>query len=259
MLLKGKVAVVAGVGPGLGREIALALAREGAAVALAARTQSFLESVATDIRAIGGDALPVATNVTDRAQCDALVDAALGAFGQVDCLVNSAFRPDVFVPFADADLAQWRKIFEVNLWGALGLTQAVLPHMRGRRSGSIVFVSSMVVRKPMALQGGYAASKGALLLAAQVLAKELGADGIRVNSVVPGWMKGPNFDVYLDIMSAANGTTRDEEEAKVAAGIPLGVVPPDEDCANAVVFLASDLSAMVTGQAIDVNGGEVVH
>jgi NAD(P)-dependent dehydrogenase (short-subunit alcohol dehydrogenase family) len=259
MLLKDKVAIVSGVGPGLGREIALAFAREGASVVLGARTESFLKEVATEIQDAGGRALPVPTNIVDPAACAGVAAAAVAEFGRIDCLVNSAFRPDVFKRFEDVDLNAWRKIFEVNVFGSLQLTQAVLPQMKAQGGGSIVFVNSMVVRKVMPLQGGYAASKGALLTAAQALAKELGQYQIRVNSVVPGWMAGPWFDMYLDMMVAGNGTTREEERAKITSQIPLGDIPSDDDCANAIVFFASDLSSAITGQALDVNGGEVFH
>jgi NAD(P)-dependent dehydrogenase (short-subunit alcohol dehydrogenase family) len=259
VLLEDKVAVISGVGPGLGREIARAFAREGADVALGARTESFLAEVAAEIEGMGRRAVVVPTDITSPDQCEQLASAAVDAFGRIDCLVNSAFRPDVFRTFEDVDLKAWRKIFEVNVFGTLQLTKAVLPHMKAQGGGSIIFINSMVTRKVLPLQGGYAASKGALMTAAQVLAKELGTYRIRVNSVVPGWMLGPPVEGYLEMMASANGTTRDEEYAKIAAEIPLGFIPPDEDCANAVVFFASDLSAVITGQALDVNGGEVFH
>jgi NAD(P)-dependent dehydrogenase (short-subunit alcohol dehydrogenase family) len=259
MLLKDKVAIVSGVGPGLGSEIARAFAREGAKVVLGARTASFLDEVASEVTAMGGEALAVPTDVTKPEQCDAIVAGAVEAFGRVDCLVNSAFRPDVFKTFEDVDLDAWRKIFDVNVFGSLQLTKAVLPTMKANGGGSIVFINSMVVRKPLPLQGGYAASKGALMTAAQILAKELGQYKIRVNSVVPGWMLGPPVEMWLSWQSHSNGTSRDEEYDKLAAEIPLGFIPPDEDVANAVVFFASDLAAVITGQALDVNGGEVFH
>jgi NAD(P)-dependent dehydrogenase (short-subunit alcohol dehydrogenase family) len=259
VLLADKVAIVSGVGPGLGHQIALAFAREGSDVVLGARTESFLDEVAGKIEASGGRALAVPTDITNADDCDRIVARAVQAFGRVDCLVNCAFRPDVFRLFEEVDLTAWRKIFDVNVFGTLQMTKAVLGHMKARGGGSIVFVNSMVVRKVLPLQGGYAASKGALMTAAQVLAKELGPYKIRVNSIVPGWMLGPPVEGYLQMLAANNGTTRDDEYAKVAAEIPLGFIPSDEDCANAAVFFASDLSAVVTGQALDVNGGEVFH
>ena len=259
MLLTDKVAIVSGVGPGLGHQIALAFAREGADVVLGARTESYLDEVAAKIEATGRRALAVPTNIVKPDACARIVAEAVEKFGRVDCLVNCAFRPDPFQRFEDVDLEIWRKIFDVNVFGTLQLTQAVLPQMKAQGGGSIVFISSMSMRKIRPAEGGYAASKGALMTAAQVLAKELGPYKIRVNSVVPGWMLGPPVEMYLEFAAAGNGTSREEEYAKIVAEIPLGAIPPDEECANAVVFFASDLSAVVTGQALDVNGGEYFH
>jgi NAD(P)-dependent dehydrogenase (short-subunit alcohol dehydrogenase family) len=259
LLLTDKVAIVSGVGPGLGHQIALAFAREGADVVLGARTEPYLEEVAAKIEAMGRRALAVPTNITKPDECARIVARTVETFGRVDCLVNCAFRPDVFQRFEDVDLAAWRKIFDVNVFGTLQLTKEVIAPMKAAGGGSIVFISSMSMRKIRPMEGGYASSKGALMTAAQVLAKELGEHKIRVNSVVPGWMLGPPVEFYLEMMAAQNGTSRDEEYARIVAEIPLGSIPPDEDCANAVVYFASDLSAVVTGQALDVNGGEFFH
>jgi NAD(P)-dependent dehydrogenase (short-subunit alcohol dehydrogenase family) len=259
MLLKDKTAIVSGVGPGLGKEIALAFAREGADVALGARTESYLEEVRGEIEALGRRAVHARTDITDPEQCDALVAAAIEAFGHLDVLVHNAFAPDVFQLFEDVDLAAWRQIMDVNLFGSLQLTKAALPAMKERGSGSIVFVNSMIIRKVLPLQGGYATSKGALMTAAQVLAKELGPHGIRVNSIVPGWMWGPNVQGYFSMMESQTGRSVQEQYDEVASQIALGEIPPDEDCANAAVFFASDLSRVITGQSLDVNGGEVFH
>lgn len=257
MLLEGKVGIVSGVGPGLGREIAMAFAREGASVVLGARTESKLRDVADEIEAAGGRAAFAPTDITDVSQCRRLVATAVDRFGHVDALVNNAFVPDAFLRFEDVDLGAWRRIVDVNLFGSLQLTKEVIEPMKAQGGGSIVFVNSMVVRKVLPNQGGYAVSKGALLTAAQVLAIELGGYGIRVNSIVPGWMKGPNVDIYLEFTAKARGTTVEDEEARLAKQIPLGFVPPDDDCANAAVFLASDAARVITGQALHVNGGEV--
>lgn len=259
MLLKDKTAIVSGVGPGLGKEIALAFAREGADVALGARTESYLEEVRGEIEALGRRAVVSRTDITDRGECDALVQAAVDAFGHLDVLVHNAFAPDAFQLFEDVDLAAWRHIMDVNLFGSLQLTQAAIPHMKSRGAGSIVFVNSMIIRKVLPLQGGYATSKGALMTAAQVLAKELGPHGIRVNSIVPGWMWGPSVEMYFQMQEAQTGRSVQEHYDEIASQIVLGEIPPDDDCANAAVFFASDLSRVITGQSLDVNGGEVFH
>ncbi|HEY4948243.1 MAG TPA: SDR family oxidoreductase [Acidimicrobiales bacterium] len=256
MLLSDRVCVVAGVGPGLGREVALALAGHGATVVMGARTASFLEQVAGEITADGGIARVVPTNVVDPAQCDRLVAAADQEFGRVDALVDCAYRPDVFQTFEDVDLDKWRKLLEVNLFGALQLAKAALVPMKRQGGGSIVFVSSMVTRRPLPLQAGYAVSKGALNTAARALAVELGGYGIRVNTVVPGWMWGPNVELYVRTTAEGRGVDEQVVIDEIAANIPLGRIPSDDDVAGAAVYLVSDLSGGVTGQSIDVNGGE---
>jgi NAD(P)-dependent dehydrogenase (short-subunit alcohol dehydrogenase family) len=257
MLLADKVAIVSGVGPGLGRELALAFAREGACVVLGARSSGTIREVADEIIDAGGTALAVPTNIVDPAQCARLVAAALGELGRVDCLVNNAFRMDTMQPFEEVDLETWRKILEVNLFGSLQLTREVVAPMKAQGGGSVVFVNSMIVRKVLPNQGGYTISKAALLSAAQVLAKELGPHRIRVNSILPGAMWGPNVELWLKMRAEENGTTERQEYESMTAEMPLGVIPSDDDVANAAVFFASDLSQVITGQALNVNGGEV--
>ncbi|TML92232.1 MAG: SDR family oxidoreductase [Actinobacteria bacterium] len=258
MLLQDKVAVVSGVGPGLGKEIALALVREGASVVMGARTEAYLRELADEIDRAGGQVAFAPTDITDVEQCRRLVGTAVDRFGRVDALVNNAFVPDAFELFEDVDLDKWRHIFDVNVFGSLQLTKEVIGPMKAQGGGSIVFINSMVIRKILPHQGGYAASKGALMTAAQVLAKELGPHRIRVNSVVPGWMWGPSVEGLFQ-WRARKGPSVQEQYDAVAKDIPLGLIPPDDDCANAVVFFVSDLAAVVTGQALDVNGGEVFH
>jgi len=257
MLLADKVAIVSGVGPGLGRELALAFAREGACVVLGARSSGTIREVADEITDGGGTALAVPTNIVDPAQCARLVSAALGELGRVDCLVNNAFRMDTMQPFEDVDLEIWRKIVDVNVFGSLQLTREVVAPMKAQGGGSVVFVNSMIVRKVLPNQGGYTISKAALLSAAQVLAKELGPHKIRVNSILPGAMWGPNVELWLKMRAEEHGTTEQEEYEAMASEMALGIIPPDDDVANAAVFFASDLSRVITGQALNVNGGEV--
>jgi NAD(P)-dependent dehydrogenase (short-subunit alcohol dehydrogenase family) len=141
----------------------------------------------------------------------------------------------------------------------LQITQAALPAMIARQRGSIIMINSMVVRKPLPTIGAYIASKGALLAGARSLARELGVHGIRVNSVVPGWIWGPSVKQVLQDQASAMGTSQEEQYALVAKDIALGKIPLPSECADAVVFFASDLSRAVTGQALDINGGDVFH
>jgi NAD(P)-dependent dehydrogenase (short-subunit alcohol dehydrogenase family) len=256
-LLAGKVCIVSGVGPGLGRQAALALAAHGADLVLAARRQSSLEEVLAEVEEIGARAMVVPTDITDPEACARVASEALERFGGVDVLVNNAFRFDAFKSFEEVDLAHWRKIMDTNLFGSLQMTRAVLPAMRERGGGSVVMVASMVARQPQPVQGGYAISKGALLTATRVLAYELGPSNVRVNAVVPGWMAGPSVDIYIEMTSTGRGVPPQVVEDELNARVPLGRIPRDADVAGAIVYLASDLSSAMTGQALDTNGGEI--
>ena len=256
-LLSGKVCVVSGVGPGLGRQAARALAAHGATLVLGARRQASLDEVLAEVEGLGARAIAVPTNITDADQCARLMATATEAFGGIDVLVNNAFRFDAFQSFEEVDLAIWRKIMDTNLFGSLQMTRAALPSMRERGGGSVVMVASMVARQPQPVQGGYAISKGALLTATRVLAYELGPSGVRVNAVVPGWMAGPSVDMYIQMTSDGRGVPKQEIVDELNARVPLGRIPSDEDVAGSVVYLASDLSSAMTGQAIDTNGGEI--
>jgi NAD(P)-dependent dehydrogenase (short-subunit alcohol dehydrogenase family) len=260
MLLEGKVAIVSGVGPGLGQANARALAREGATVVLAARNADYLAEVQSGIEADGGRALAVPTNLVEPDQVAALVSRTVDTFSRLDILVNNAFRMDVMQPFDAVDLVKWRKIFEVNVWGSLGLTQACVPHLTAAAAAngdaSIVFIISMSMRKIRALEGGYSASKAAIQTAAKTMAVELGPKGVRVNCVAPGWIGGPNVETFIQMDAAGRNVSPDVVRGEIEERIPLGQIPPQDDIANAVVFFASPWSRVVTGQTLDVNGGE---
>jgi NAD(P)-dependent dehydrogenase (short-subunit alcohol dehydrogenase family) len=259
MLLQDRVVVVSGIGPGMGRDIALACAREGADVVLAARTAAALDEVAAAVRARGRRALPVPTDVADAAQCRRLIDAALGEFGRVDVLVNNAFASRPYGPVEEASMDDWRRIFDVNLFGSVQLSQAVVPHMKAQGRGSIVMINSMSMRIIEPAMGGYAASKAALMAAAQTMAKELGPHGIRVNSVVPGYIWSDKMEAYFRQAAKERGTTYEAVHAETTSRTALRHIPDSAEIADAVVFFASDLSRAVTGQALDVNGGHFFH
>jgi NAD(P)-dependent dehydrogenase (short-subunit alcohol dehydrogenase family) len=258
MLLEDRVAIVSGIGPGMGRDIALAFAREGASLVIAARTPEKVESVAKEVEALGRVCLPVPADVTRAEDCARLAEVAVREFGGIDVLVSNAFHGGNFTRFEDSQVDAYLTPFKVNALGSLRLAQAVLPAMKARGGGSIVMISSMIIRDVLSGQSTYAASKGALLLAARGLARELGAYGIRVNSVVPGYIWGPNLQVGFKLEAQQRGVDPQVLYDEVSQKIALGRIPTSAEIADAVLFFASDLSRIVTGQSLDVNGGHAM-
>jgi NAD(P)-dependent dehydrogenase (short-subunit alcohol dehydrogenase family) len=214
-----------------------------------------LGQTAAAVRQRGRRALAVPTDVTKPDDCQHLVDAARAEFGRVDVLVHNAFLSNPVGLVEQADLDDWRRIFEVNLFGALRLTQLIVPLMKAQRRGSIVFVNSMSIRVIEPMMGGYAASKGALLTTARTLAKELGPDGIRVNSVVPGYIWSDKMEAYFRRLAADRGVSYETVHDDIAGRTALRHIPDSAEVAEAVVFFASDLARAITGQSLDVNGG----
>ena len=258
MLLQNKVVIVSGIGPGLGSELALEAARQGARLAVAARTPAKLDDCEAAIRAAGlnNPVLKVPTDISDASQCAALAAAAIAEYGRIDALINSAFNPGTFEPIERANLEGWRAAMDVNLYGTMKLTLACVPQMKDQGGGSVVMINTMVTRKPLATQAGYAASKAALASATAHLATELGPHNIRVNSAFMGWMWGPPVQFYMEMMKDTHPDGAAGVKAEVEKGIPLGRIPEDGDCAKVAIFLASDYSCAMTGAQLDVNGGE---
>jgi NAD(P)-dependent dehydrogenase (short-subunit alcohol dehydrogenase family) len=259
MLLRGKSIIVSGIGPGLGKEAALALARAGADLTIGARTEKMLAEVAEEIRALGARVASVRTDITKADECRALVDRARTEYGRIDALVNNAFHPGTYVPFERDDLDDWRAPYEVTVLGTMRLSQAVIPVMKAQGEGAIIMVNSMIIRHVLPTMGSYAASKAALMAATQALARELGPHGIRVNSVVPGYIWGPSLEIYFKMQAKQLGVDAKKIYDDVASRIALGKIPTSEEIAGSIVFFASDLAKPITGQSLDVNGGEYFH
>lgn len=255
MMLAGKVIIISGVGPGLGRALASVAAGEGAKVVMGARNGVYLEEVAAGIRASGGDAIAVPTDVTRADQCRALADAAERAFGGIDGLVNSAYSHGEFASLDIADAEGLAEVFDVNCVGALRMAQACLPYMKQRPGSAIVNISTMSTVNPFSGEGSYAAAKGALGAVTRHMASDFGRFGIRVNQCRLGWIDGPAVRGFIESQVTA-GRKVDEVEGEITTRIPLGVIPSEEDCAKSVLFFVSDYSKMVSGASLDVNGGQ---
>lgn len=257
-LLDGKTVIVSGVGPGLGQALARIAAHEGARVVLAARNSTYLEQIRETIIAEGGVAIAVPCDVTDARQCHALAkEAALGSDGRIHGLVNSAYFHGEWSAIADADPEDFMRAFSVNCLGALRLAQACVPYMKGY--GAVVNVSTMATVRPFStdygMEMGYATSKGALNTLGKYMAADLGRHGIRVNTCRMGWIHGAPVKSYIANQVAA-GADEAALVADITRDIPLGIIPPEEDCARAVLMLLSDHARVVTGATLDINGGQ---
>ena len=254
-LLDGKGVVISGGGPALGTTLARRCAQSGADLVLAARTVERLEDVAKQVADLGRRAVSVGTDITDAEQVENLVAASLDAYGRVDVLINNAFRVPSMKPFANTTYEHMRDAIELTVFGALRMIQGFTPALTETK-GSVVNVNSMVVRHSQAKYGAYKMAKSALLAMSQTLATELGDQGIRVNSVLPGYIWGGTLESYFTQQAQKYGTTVEEIYKATAAASDLKRLPTEDEVASAILFMASDLSSGITGQALDVNCGE---
>ncbi|MEE9099092.1 SDR family oxidoreductase [Pseudomonas nitroreducens] len=262
MLLKDKVVMVSGIGPGLGIKLALEAAREGAsALAVGARNEARLIEAEARIHAIAPDCevLRLPTDVTDPAACNDFAQATVARFGRIDALINSAFSHGGFQTVEEADNEPLREALEVNLLGSLNMSRAVLPTMQAQRDGAIVMINTLGVRKPYQGGAAYAASKAALAASVRYLASEQAVHGLRVNALACGWMWGEPVQAVVRQTAAARGVSEEQVRAEFSAGVPGGRMRTDDECARAALFLASDYASAINGAQLDANGGELMY
>ena len=241
--LKDKVALVTGASQGIGRDTALALAEAGAKVAVAARNEEKLSALVQDIAAAGGCALAVKMDVADAEQVKAGFKQVLEKFGRLDILVNNAAitRDGLALRMKQDD---WDAVIRTNLTGAHLCIQQALSTMMRARAGRIINIASIVAQMGNAGQANYVAAKAGLIGLTKAIAIEIASRNITVNAVAPGFIATPMTDVLPD-------KVKDELKAR----IPLGRMGSSRDVAAAIVFLASDEAAYITGHVLDVNGG----
>jgi 3-oxoacyl-[acyl-carrier protein] reductase len=241
--LKDKVALITGASQGIGRATARALAEAGARVALAARNAEKLSALAQEIAAAGGEALAVQMDVADAGQVKSGFKQALDKFGRLDILVNNAAitRDGLAIRMKPED---WDAVLRTNLTGAHLCIQQALASMTRARAGRIINITSVVAQTGNAGQANYVAAKAGLIGLTRAIAAEYATRSITVNAVAPGFIVTPMTDALPQNV-----------KEELAAKIPLGRLGSDRDVAAAVVFLASDEAAYITGHVLDVNGG----
>ena len=258
MELEGQAAIVTGAGRGIGRAIALELAELGADVAVAELDAEGAERTAEEVRALGRRAVAIQTDVTRQADLDAMTSQTLEQFGRIDVLVNNAgiYRA---APALEIDDAHWDAIMDINTKALFFASRTVLPHMVKAKRGNIISLASMAGKLGTTSSLAYAASKSAVISITRSLALSFAADGIRANCVCPGFVQTDMWRQVEQGVSSVLGTTVDELNRQRLAQIPLGRWEQPEDVARVVGFLASEKSAYITGEAVNVSGGLVMH
>lgn len=260
MSLKDKVALVTGAASGIGRECALTMARQGAALVIADLNQAAAEVVVKEITQAGGRAISVVMDVTNEAAVNAGVQAAVDKFGSIDVLVSNA-GIQIVHPIEDFPYEDWKKIIAIHLDGSFLTTKAAIKHMYDSgRGGSIIYMGSVHSHEASKLKSAYVAAKHGLLGLARVVAKEGGPKGVRANVVCPGFVRTPLVDKQIPEQAKAFNIS----EADVIKNIMLkdtvdGEFTTTADVANTVAFLAGFESNALTGQSITVSHGWSMH
>ena len=249
MKLEGKTALVAGGGGGIGRATSLALAREGAQIAVADLLKENAESVSREIKSLGTKGLVCQVDLTKRAEVERTVESVLSQFGQIDILVNSAGW-DRLEPFLESNEETWERILAINFKSVLYTMKAVLPHMIAHGSGKIVNISSDAGRVGSSWEAVYSGAKGAVIAFSKTMAREMARHKINVNVVCPGLTDTP----LLQAIQSQSPQTEKIISAVIKA-TPLRRVARPEEIAEAVAFLVSPSADFMTGQILSVSGG----
>lgn len=259
MQLEDKVAVITGGSRGIGREIARTFAAEGASVALAARSEEALEETREVVEDQGGRSLVVPTDISDPEDVQVLASTTLDHFGRVDVLVNNSGIEGPTARLWEIEPDDWAQVVDVNLTGAYLCCRALLPPMIEREEGSLVFIGSVIGKRPQAGRSPYATTKLGLVGLVRTLAAELGPLGVRANLISPGMVAGERLERVLSTMAESRGVSVDEVRDELRASTPLEELVPAEDVARAAVFLASPASGSTTGEDLNVSAGMVMH
>jgi NAD(P)-dependent dehydrogenase (short-subunit alcohol dehydrogenase family) len=247
--IEGKVALITGASRGIGQAIAEAYAAAGAKVVLSSRKQKALETVAGNIRAAGGEALPVAAHTGDMDGIQEMVSEVLDAYGGIDILVNNAGTNPHYGPVLESEESQWSKTFDVNVMGYYRMVKACCPVMRDRGGGKIINVASVAGKRPQPGMGIYCVTKAGVLMLTEVLAVELAEYNIQVNAIGPGFIKTRFSRAIWD-----NSKLLD----RVTELVPQKRIATSDELVGIALYLATDLSSFTTGATIIIDGGQLV-
>jgi NAD(P)-dependent dehydrogenase (short-subunit alcohol dehydrogenase family) len=257
--LSQKVVVVTGAGNGIGRSVAIRCAGVGAALVLAGRSVDNLDEVAAELRSAGSAALVVPTDVTDPEAVENLAAETIRTFGKADVLVNNSGIAGPTAVAWETPIAEWQQTLDVNLTGPWLCARAFIPRMMDGGSGSIVNIGSVTGKRPLLGRTPYAASKAGLIGITRTLAEEAGPHGIRVNLISPGPVEGPRIERVFQGQAEATGKSLDEVRHAFESISPMNRMVAEDEVADAVVFLASDGAAAITGIDLNVSAGFVMY
>ncbi|HEY8445679.1 MAG TPA: 3-oxoacyl-ACP reductase FabG [Thermomicrobiales bacterium] len=247
--LHGRVAIVTGAGGGLGEGICLGLANAGATVACVGRTQETIDAIRDKVRAAGGSAISVLCDVSDQSSIARMTKAVVEQLGRIDILVNNAaIYPRR--PWTEITKDEWDQVLGTNLTGYFLCAQAAYPHLKASGRGRIINISSITISGGWSMLLSYVSSKGGIVAFTRALAREIGPDGITVNTISPGAFPTDAEKIHPD-PEGYNSYVLEQQSIK-RRGTP-------EDIGNLVVFLASDAASFITGQMIHIDGGWVMH
>jgi NAD(P)-dependent dehydrogenase (short-subunit alcohol dehydrogenase family) len=258
MELDGQIAIVTGAGRGIGRATALELAKMGADIVVAELDRAGADRTASEVKGLGRRVLIVPTDVTSRADLQAMADRARGEFGRIDVLVNNAGIYRAALPL-DVTEEHWDAVLDVNAKAVFFASQAVLPAMIAQKRGNIISLASLAGKIGSRNNLPYNASKAAVISITKSLALAHAADGIRANCVCPGFVETDMWTMVAREQGALQGMAPEEFTRQRLAQIPLGRMETPQDVANVIAFLASSRAAYMTGQAINVTGGLIMH
>lgn len=255
----GHTVLITGGAGGVGRAMATAFAAEGASIVVADIELAAAQAVVAELHSKGRHGLAVGGDVTDSTDCGRWVQNAVDAFGALDVLVNNAGIGGPVGPIHEMDVEGWSHTLATNLTGAMLCSRAALATMRPRRRGSIVNVASNVAKRGLALRAPYVASKWGMLGLTQTLALELAQEGIRVNAICPGPVEGERVEGYIRRQADALGVSSDDVRRQWLEEIPMRRMVTADEVAQVALFLASPRSSGLTGQAVNVAAGLVMH
>jgi len=243
MELNGKVALITGAAQGIGKSIALTLARNGADIAVSDVNLEKAQETAKEIEGLGRKAIAIKGNVASVADAEKMVEETIAGLGKIDILVNNAgvTRDGLMLRMKEED---WDLVIDINLKGVFNCSKAAVKHMAKQRSGRIVNIASIVGEMGNAGQANYSASKGGVIALTKTVAREFASRSVNVNAVAPGFIE-----------TAMTAALPEAAREALTKQIPLNSLGSPEDVANAVLFLVSTASSYITGQVINVNGG----